>query len=196
MYAKITQHTSKPARPSARLQIFHVLTFSADRPLGMVDIPLGHLNANGEEWEQYYSLEPFGILRAGGRLGSVQLRLKIGPVVGKRDASSKIFADLKRGLDDRGDEEPEDSELPPNFLRIKLHQVWRLGPGQVVACLVPPCHRMSTDFRVLSNYLFVLYGLFGGDVAAAVAAAVALVEAGFCACAFACGYCTINRQVD
>lgn len=104
--------------------MFSEQRFAADKPLGMVDINLMNLSADGEESQQFYSLEPFGRLRAGGRLGSIHLRLKIGAVVdNKRDASSKIIRDLRRGAVDRGDEEPGYLETPPNFLRIKLHQV-------------------------------------------------------------------------
>lgn len=103
--------------------MFSEQRFAADKPLGMVDINLMNLSADGEESEQFYSLEPFGRLRAGGRLGSILLRLKIGAVMDKRDASSKIIRDLRRGAEDRGDEEPGYVERPPNFLRVKLHQV-------------------------------------------------------------------------
>ncbi|CAB1121421.1 unnamed protein product [Ectocarpus sp. CCAP 1310/34] len=108
--------------PTLRLQVFSEQRFAAEKPLGMVDIPLVNLSVDGEEWEQSYSLEPFGRLRAGGRLGSIHVRLKIGAVVDKRDGSSKQFLDLKRGLNDRGDEEPGYQDQPPNFLRITLHQ--------------------------------------------------------------------------
>lgn len=103
--------------------MFSEQRFAADKPLGMVDINLMNLSADGEETEQFHSLEPFGRLRAGGRLGSIHLRLKIGAVAHNRDASSKIIRDLRRGAEDRGDEDPEHLETPPNFLRIKLHQV-------------------------------------------------------------------------
>lgn len=109
--------------------MFSEQRFAAEKPLGMVDIPLVNLSVDGEEWEQSYSLEPFGRLRAGGRLGSVHLRLKIGAVIDKRDGSSKLFLDLKRGLNDRGDEEPGYLDQPPNFLKITLHQVcWVYRP--------------------------------------------------------------------
>eukprot|EP00752_Nemacystus_decipiens_P012043 g10677.t1 len=108
--------------PTLRVQVFSEQRFAGDKPLGMVDINLMNLSEDGEESQQDYSLEPFGRLRAGGRLGSINLRLKIGAVVNKRDASSKIIRDLKRSADDRGDEDHEYFETPPNFLRITLHQ--------------------------------------------------------------------------
>ncbi|CBN78812.1 conserved unknown protein [Ectocarpus siliculosus] len=108
--------------PTLRVQVFSEQRFAAEKPLGTVDVPLVNLSVDGEEWEQFYSLEPFGRLRAGGRLGSVHLRLKIGAVIDKRDGSSKMFLDLNRGLNDRGDEEPGYLDQPPNFLKITLHQ--------------------------------------------------------------------------
>lgn len=106
------------------MQVYSEQIFAGDKPLGMVDIPLVSLSVDGEEWEQNYSLEPFGKLRAGGRLGSIHLRLKMGPVVDKRfNNSSKIFEDLSKALEDRGDEDVEHLESPPNFLRVTLHQV-------------------------------------------------------------------------
>lgn len=109
--------------PCLQAQVYSYQRFAAERPLGAVDIPLGSLSKQGEERDKWYPLEPFGKLKAGGRLGSIRIKLRIGPVVDSRDASSRIFEDMKRGLDDRGDEEPGYEEEPPNFLKITLHEV-------------------------------------------------------------------------
>lgn len=82
-----------------------------------------NVSVDGEEWNQWYPLENFGTLRAGSRLGSIHLNMKIGPVVDIRDTSSKMFADMERNQFDRGDEDEGYAEQPPNFLRITLHQV-------------------------------------------------------------------------
>lgn len=89
----------------------------------MVDIPLVNLSVDGEEWEQWYALEPFGKLRAGGRLGSIHLKLKIGACVDSRAISTRRLADVDRGPDDVGDEEQEFADQPPNFLKVTLHRV-------------------------------------------------------------------------
>lgn len=88
-----------------------------------------NLSSDGEEWEQWYPLEPFGRLRAGGRLGSIHLKLKIGAVVDTRDASSRFNLGVTQGQDDRGAEEEGYEDEPPNCLRITLHQVGIGGGG-------------------------------------------------------------------
>lgn len=99
-------------------------TFQADWPLGRVDIPLVHLSVEGEEWEQWYQLEPFGKLRAGSRIGSIHLRLKIGPVVSRGGAQVTASTwSIQDSREDGGDEDEEYRDMLPNFLRVKVHRV-------------------------------------------------------------------------
>lgn len=89
----------------------------------MVDIPLANLSADGEEWEQWYSLEPFGKLRAGGRLGNIHLKIKMGPCMHSLDTSSRMIAGVTGGPEIIGDEDLEYVDESPNFLKVTLHRV-------------------------------------------------------------------------
>lgn len=118
-----------PCRPPIRThplqtQVVSARTLQADWPLGRVDIPLVHLSAEGEEWEQWYQLEPFDKLRAGSRFGSIHLRLKIGPVVSRGGTQLMTSTwSLEERREDCGDEDEEYQDMLPNFLRVTVHQV-------------------------------------------------------------------------
>ena len=69
VFFRLSQETHLSTTITMTKQVYSWQRFSAEKPLGQVDIPLVNLSSDGEECVKWYSLEPFGRLRAGGRLG-------------------------------------------------------------------------------------------------------------------------------
>lgn len=109
------------------MQVFSATVFNtAHTPLGRVDIPLAKFGWDAAELDEWYPLERFERLRAGGRLGSVHLRLKIGKVVRRLNRQSTSMAsdiDTEREIKDGGDEPPQCRDLEPNYFRVTVHRV-------------------------------------------------------------------------
>lgn len=102
---------------------------SAGFPLGLVDVPLVRFGQAGAEFDEWHPLEPFGRLRAGGRLGNVRLRMKMGKALNRGGSarSLSLASDVSVDLDvnDGGDEPDDCRELPPNYLKVTMHRVRR-----------------------------------------------------------------------
>ena len=68
-FLRLSQESHLSTTTTMTKQVYSYQRLSGDKPLGQVDIPLANLSSDGEEWVKSYSLEPFGRLKAGGRLG-------------------------------------------------------------------------------------------------------------------------------